>query len=329
MKFGVLGCRHAHIEIFIREMLDLGHELIGICERVPDIAKALADKYGAPLLDNEKEFFDRKPQVVGTSAVNNEKIRVIVACREHGVHVIADKPIVTNMEDFHRLKKIMDEGAIEVGLMLTERFSPPIYTLKKMIQEGVLGELISFSTTKPHRLNEKSRAPWHFSKAENGGIVIDLLIHDFDLLRWFTGSDTEEISGYVKKSAYKKYPDFYDSVHTVVKMKDGTIATLEADWWTPDGYWSWGDGRIFCTGTLGKAEIFTTGVEDHREPCGRLVTKDKGIYMFENIKPPVTITEDFLNRIEGKKNVIITGKDILDATLDTLKADTALTRIVL
>jgi hypothetical protein len=79
---------------------------------------------------------------------------------------------------------------------------------------------------------------------------------------------------------------------------------------------------------LGKAEIFTTGVEDRKEPCGRLVTQDKGIHMFENIMPPVTLTEDFINRIEGKKDAIISGKDILDATLDTLRADEVLTRIV-
>jgi predicted dehydrogenase len=229
MKFGILGCRHAHIEIFVREMLDLGHEFVAICEMVPDIAKPLAEKYNVPLLGSEEEFFEKRPAVVGTSAVNNEKIRVIEACRAHGAHVIADKPIVTNLKDFQRLKDVIDEGAIEVGLMLTERFSPPVYTLRKMIQEGILGKLISFSMMKPHRLNEKSRAPWHFSKTENGGITIDLLIHDFDLLRWFTGSDTEQIAGYVKKSSYDKYPDFNDSVQTVVKMKDGTIATLEAD----------------------------------------------------------------------------------------------------
>lgn len=321
MKFGILGCRHAHIELFIQEMLDLGHELIAICEMIPDIAQPLADKYGVPMLTDEKDFFDLKPQVIGTAAVNNEKIDVIETCRAHSVHVIADKPIVTNMDDFQRLKKIMDEGVIEVGLMLTERFSPPIYALWKMVQDGVLGEIISFSMTKPHKLNEKARAPWHFSKTQNGGIVIDLLIHDFDLLRWFTGSEMEHLAGYVRKSTSPKYPEFYDSVHTVVKMKSGVIATLEADWWTPDAYWTWGDGRIFCTGTLGRAEIRATGDQNNKSPYGLLVTRDNDCKVYENIIPPVTLAEDFINRIKGNKDVIITAQDVLNATHDTLVAD--------
>lgn len=327
MKFGILGCRHAHIELFIGEMLDLGHQLVAICEKTPDIAKPLADKYGVPLLTQEKDFFALKPLVVGTSAVNNEKIDVIEICERYGIHVIADKPIVTNMDDYKRLKKITDAGVIEVGLMLTERFSPPIYALWKMVQEGVLGELISFSMTKPHKLNEKSRASWHFSKHQNGGIVIDLLIHDFDLIRWFTGSQMEDCAGYVKKNTTLHYPEFYDSVHTVVKMENGVLATLEADWWTPDAYFTWGDGRIFCTGTLGRAEIRATGDQNNKSPYGLLVTRDKECRMYDNIKPPVTLAEDFLNRIEGKKDVLISTQDVLNATYDTLVADLKLLKI--
>lgn len=329
MKFGILGCRHPHIEMFVQEMLDLGHEFVAICETEPDIAQSMVAKYHVPLLTDEEEFFAFNPKVVGTSAINNEKIKVIEACRAHDVHVMVDKPIVTNMEDYKRLKEIMEEGVIQVGLMLTERFSPPIYTLWSMIKKGVLGELISLTITKPHKLNEKSRAPWHFSKVQNGGIAIDLLIHDFDLLRWFTNSEMENCAGFMKKSALPNHPDFYDCVHTLIKMENSVIATLEADWWTPDSYWTWGDGRIFCTGTLGRAEIRVAGDVDNKNPYGLLVTKDEEYHVYDNIEPSVTLTEDFLRRIEGKEDVIITSQDILKATYDTLVIDSKLILIPL
>lgn len=44
MKFGIIGCRHGHSEEFIREMLELGHSFIGICEREGRLAPALAEK---------------------------------------------------------------------------------------------------------------------------------------------------------------------------------------------------------------------------------------------------------------------------------------------
>jgi Oxidoreductase family, C-terminal alpha/beta domain./Oxidoreductase family, NAD-binding Rossmann fold. len=199
MKFGVYGCRHGHIEDFIKEMLQLGHEFLGIYETELDIAEGIADKYDVPLFDKGEDLLKLKPEILGTSAVNNQKIDIIELCNENGIHVMADKPIATSREDYGRLEKVINEGRIQVGMMLTERFNPPIYALWKMIREGKLGEIVSFAIMKPHKLREKTRAPWHFSKKENGGIAIDLLIHDVDLLHWFTGSEIVSCGGYIKK----------------------------------------------------------------------------------------------------------------------------------
>jgi len=177
-------------------------------------------------------------------------------------------------------------------------------------------------------LREKTRAPWHFSKEENGGIVIDLLIHDLDLLRWFTGSEMVSCEGYIRKTGYPQYETFYDSVNAIVKMENGVVATLEADWWMPDSYFSFGDGRIFCVGTKGRAEIRTTGNGETKEPPYGLWIRDtEGYERCDEPSIPVTLTEDFINRIEGKREVIISGQDILKASLAVIEMDEKLERI--
>jgi predicted dehydrogenase len=242
-----------------------------------------------------------------------------------------DKPLITTMYDYESVARIVNEGRIKIGLMLTERFNPPLYTLYKLIKAGELGELINFTFLKPHLLREETRPTWHFSKEKNGGILIDLLIHDFDLLRWYTGSSVEEFSGYMRRRDCSKYPDFYDSIHMIVKMKNKVTATKEADWWMPDPpRWIYGDSRIFCAGTKGRAEMRTTSdAADAGNVSYRIhYIKDGGDYeILNNEEPPVTLTEDFINRIVGKKDIVISGRDILDATYDTLLADSRIIKI--
>jgi len=329
MRFGILGCQHGHIVIFIEEMLKLGHTFIGIYETDVWLADALAKKYNVPLLSSTDDFFALKPDIVGTSAVNSQKINVIESCAKRGIHIMVDKPLVTDMKGYERFLKVIDERNALVGLMLTERFNPPIYTAWKMIKENKLGEPISFNFLKPHKLSEKSRPSWHFSRKDNGGLVIDLLIHDFDLLQWFTQSSIEECHGYLKKTGYSEYPQFYDSVNVIAKTKNGVVATFEADWRMPDAYWSWGDGRIFCVGSYGRLEIKTVGdINIDKKPFALSVTRDKELSTIENEAVPSTLTEDFLKRISGEKDVIIKEEDIINATYATLIADRGIIEIV-
>lgn len=329
MRFGIYGCRHGHIEDFIKEMLGLGHEFLGIYETELDIAKDMAEKYNVPLFDNGGDLLKLKPDILGTSAINNQKIDIIELCNREGIHIMADKPIVTSRKGYERLESIINEGRIQVGMMLTERFNPPIYGLWKMIQEGKLGEIVSFAIMKPHKLREKTRAPWHFSKEENGGIAIDLLIHDVDLLRWFTGSEMASCQGYIKKTGYPQYDTFYDSVNAMIKMENGVVATLEADWWMPDSYFSFGDGRIFCVGTKGRAEIRATGDSETKgRPYGLWIRDTEGYERCEDISITITLTQDFINRIEGKKEVLISNHDVLMASLATIEIDENLEKII-
>lgn len=325
MKFAIWGCRHGHIEEFIQQMLALGHEFLGICEAEGKLAPALAQKYGVPLLNDENSLFDMGPQVMGSSAINNRKSAVITRCLEESVHVMVDKPLTATLEEYQQVKSRMEKHPeIQVGMMLTERFNPGIYQLNQLIRQGRLGKLIGFTILKPHKLSAPQRDSWHFSKEENGGIVVDLMVHDFDLLRWFTGSEIQEAAGYVKLGDAEGYPEFWDDARVLVRMDSGVTASLQTDWWMPDGYWTYGQGNIICTGTEGHCVVHTTGnrlLGMERSFCV-LTTRTEGQTVLECSDPPVNLTEDFLSRINGRTSCITAG-DILSATRASLEADRA------
>lgn len=323
--FSVIGCEHGHIGVFVQEMLAAGWRCAGIYEpRNRALAERISRQYGVPLVDDRDALLGDEVAIVGCAAINNEKIDIIELCEQHGKHVMADKPIVTSQDDLRRLKAVMDRGTIQIGLLLTERYRASVRKLKSLIDAGELGTIVGITMRKPHKLSPASRPQWHFSKKQNGGIVIDLSIHDFDLLRWLTGSEVGEISGYMAKTILPEYPDFYDVSCLQVRMNNGVLAQLYADWHTPAKSWTWGDCRIFVSGTKGAAELRLEG--DPLVDTGELLLKVTDEQ--EMTRVPLddmddsTICGDFLNRIEGKP-ANITHEDIYKAALATIQADSS------
>ncbi|MGW8823071.1 Gfo/Idh/MocA family protein [Paenibacillus lautus] len=321
-KFGIIGCQHAHIGMFIEEMLALGYECAGVYE--PDnqtLARTLADRYGLELTgDRESMLADEGVGIIGCAAINDEKMDVIELCELHGKPVMIDKPAVTDRAGLIRLRGLLDRGRIEIGMMLTERFRPSLHTVHRMIRAGELGDIIHISMRKPHRLNPETRPAWHFDRGQSGGIINDLFVHDFDLLRWLTGREVETSSGYLAKHILPEYPTFYDAAGVQVFMAGGITAQLYADWHTPAGSWTWGDGRIFITGTRGIAEIRLEGDPLLSSDEVVLVITDQELRSLPLTAPAFSLSQDFLNRVAGEAG-LITHDDIYKASEATVMAD--------
>lgn len=321
MNFGIIGSAHGHIESdFIKNLLTAGCCFKGIVDDRREYAKAIAEHYNVPLFQSPEELFDQGIDLAGTSAVNNQKIDVIEMCAEHGVHIMADKPIVIDDNQYRRLKRVIDKGRIQIGLLLSVRFMPAIYTLKKLIDEDLIGQLLSIEIFNPHKLNPDSRPEWHFDKKQNGGMVIDLHIHSIDLFNWLTASTISEYSGIALKSILKEKPGFFDLSQFTVMSKSGVSGYFRADWHMPKSHWSWGDLRVFCTGSTGMIEVRAIGDPITRAQQVILFGNEKETECVDIITPEKNVTTDFLDRITGKPSSI-SHRDILNATKLSIEFD--------
>lgn len=322
--FSIIGCQHGHIRMFIQAMLDTGYRCAGIYEEVGEdrrLAENLSIKYGIPLLERIEEALVPEVAIVGCAAVNSRKIDIVESCERTGKHILLDKPAVTNRDGLERLRMVIERGEIQTGMLLTQRFNPAVFTLKRHIEEGALGRLVSIAMRKPHRLGVAERPRWFFDRTLSGGIIQDLLIHDLDLLRWLTGSEISRSQGCMSKRILPEYATFYDAAQLQVTMDDGLVAQLYADWHTPDRSWTWGDCRIFVVGTEGTAELRLHGDPlISREPAFLLTTGSKELHQVPLLQPPVGIVKDFINLMEGKPSTLV-GADVLSASSAAVYAD--------
>lgn len=329
MRFAIVGCQHVHIKMFIDEMIELGHHFAGIFDESDYFLPALYSKeYNVPLFNSLDELLDKGIDVIGNAASNDKKIDIIEWGERHGIHVMTDKPIAVDFESLERLRKVMERNKIKTGMMLTERFSPSIYTLKQMIDQGILGEMIDFTFLKPHKVNKAKRPEWFFEKSINGGLIIDILIHDVDLLKWLTNKEIVSFQGMLLKNTLFEYPDFYDRAEMNILLKDQITATLKADWLMPEAFDLWGDGRIFVSGSEGRVEIRSAGdVLGEKGPFIMLTTHQNRAKKYEVLNVPVGLSEDFINQIQNKP-YCLSNEDIYKCNAAVLDMDAACMKFI-
>lgn len=313
MRFAVIGSAHGHIYQFIEDMNDLGAEFVGIYDDNSNLVNDIKEKYEVPVYQDLDNLFAEDLDIVATSAINNQKMGFISECSKHGVHVIADKPIVVNYEQYNKLEKIIEEGNIEIGLMLTVRFMPQVYKVKQLIDNGIIGDLINVEIFSPHKLRANERPAWHFDKEQNGGIIVDLMPHSVDLYNWLTEDKIKGYNGVVQKTILPEYQDFYDSSQFFITGEKGSSGYLRVDWHMANTHWSWGDIRIFCSGTKGEIESRVTGDPLTKDPKVILFEEGKETREIEVDEINLSVTKDFVKRIKGQE-YIIGHQDILKAS---------------
>jgi hypothetical protein len=108
-------------------------------------------------------------------------------------------------------------------------------------------------------------------------------------------------------------------------MENHIIANLYADWHTPEQCWTWGDTRIFITGTKGKAEVRLNGDPlIANEELLLIVTNDNKLASCPLIPVQGNLTENFIERAQGRSTSGISSishQDILMASAATIEAD--------
>ena len=316
MKFGIIGAAHGHITSFANTMIKNGHEFVGIYDPILNRTKIYKDKYKIPVYDKAEYLLEQGIEIVGTSAVNNIKIDVIEMCYHKGVHVIADKPAVVSKDQYDRLSKIISDGKIQIGMLLTLRFSPAYCQLKKILDQNQLGTVLSYGFHNPHNLNPDTREEWHFSSEQNGGLIIDLLIHCTDLLNWYNaGFEIESCTGIKVKSVLPEKESFYDYADVFLKSKDGISAYFKTGWLMPE-----------CSGAGGYKTIVTgsKGMAIIDENVLKVCINNQPFEQVTCEKVDGDPTTDFLKGIKGEKR-IISHEDILAATKMTLEMDSGVT----
>ncbi|HOU09510.1 MAG TPA: Gfo/Idh/MocA family oxidoreductase [Clostridiales bacterium] len=321
----VAGLAHGHGIGFLREAVSSGRACAAgfFDPDNPSQAETAAEEFGAPVYGGFDEMLDKSgADAVLTAAVNAKKAPLIIRTLEKGLGVIADKPLVTRIEDAEAIGALLERGCGRLCLMLTERCNPVLVTAKKIIDSGEIGEPVNIIAMRPHRLKPAGRPAWMFDSALYGGILNDLAVHDIDIVHWLSGSSTDAIlASETSNRRFREYPDFEDNGQIMLRMKNGCTAFILVSWLTPERYAHHGEMKFIVHGTQGQI------CADPQNGKVTLYSDRLAEHEAEIVTPRVTFAADALNAMTDPSYVpVISGVEALQAQKTALLCQKAARR---
>lgn len=126
---------------------------------------------------------------------------------EMGYDVLLEKPIAQTAEECRHIAAQAEKYGRIVGVCHVLRYAPYFIALKKLIDSGALGEVVSILHFEPiayhHMAHSYVRGNWHNSKASTP-IIVAKSCHDLDLIRWMTGKRCVSISAFGDLNYFKR-----------------------------------------------------------------------------------------------------------------------------
>jgi predicted dehydrogenase len=311
-KLVILGIDHGHYIQMIKaaeKYIDI--ELVAIAHETNNSAQKVAEKYGVkPYNSYEKCLNQEKPDIAGIAMFNGARGRWVVECLEREVAVIADKPLCTNLADLAKINETLQKHKTPLSMMLTCRCDCRFAAIRNKIKTGAIGDVLSVDAVRYYALNRSNRPDWMFNDESYGGPGLDILIHDYDLARWITGIEWNELNMNEIRTGLYDDKDFKD-IAFLNSVDDNRILNLKMLWHSPARHWD----RFTAYGTRGFIELPLA----EKQPV--LVNNKGEVEAIEcsEIKP---FAEQFFDALVNSNDTLmpISIEDILITSYNILKA---------
>jgi myo-inositol 2-dehydrogenase / D-chiro-inositol 1-dehydrogenase len=266
------------------------------------------------------EVLDSGLDAVVIAASTSAHADLIRAAADRGLPTFCEKPIALEYEETLEIVERIESSGAVLQMGFQRRFDAGYVEAKRLIEGGALGTLYSI------RLATHDPEPPHEGYIPtSGGIFRDLHIHDFDVLRWLTGGEVEEVyaTGSVRKfGVFGKYGDV-DTSAALINMADGVVAVLTGGRQDPLGY----DVR---TEVFGSEDSIAVGV-DGRTPLRSVEPgvppADKTPYPNFQLRFEDAYRAEighFVRLVRGEAGNPCTARDALEALRVAMAADLSL-----
>jgi predicted dehydrogenase len=257
------------------------------------------------------EMLDKeKPDVVGICNNNAERAGAILECAKRKIHVIAEKPLAIDAADYRKVKQAVRDNKVGISMLVPMRFEPQFAALKKIVDDGLIGEVIQVSAQKSYKAGTEE---WRHNRATYGSTILWIGIHMIDLMRWASGRELVDATSWQNRVGFPELRDQENVTASVFRLDNGGLAILRMDYMRPRAAPTHGDDRLRLAGTKGVAEyILSTGVT--------LVTADEKPREITNLPPVGSVLVDFLEGVYNGKKRNVTEADIWRVNELTLAA---------
>lgn len=139
---------------------------------------------------------EAEPDIVFVTNITSRHMECALAAAEAGCNIFLEKPVSDSMDGVDRLMQLKEEKNIKIFMGYQNRYHVCVDKLREYLEDSVVGQLISVEASFCERLTtmhtyEDYSTTYMARKEMGGGPVLNLQIHDIDLLQWIFGMPKE------------------------------------------------------------------------------------------------------------------------------------------
>jgi predicted dehydrogenase len=209
---GVMGSNHARVLAGLPDV-----SLVGVVDPLPAHRKRVTELVNCRTFDSLDELLAEGVDAVTIAAPTHLHHEIALACIARKIHVLVEKPIASTVEEGREIVSAAARAGITLMVGHVERFNPAVAAVKQALTgEDILSIAITRVGPFPPRMS-------------NVGVVIDLAVHDIDLIRWFTESDIIEVQPQLSSAVAERE----DIALLQFRTASGVLAHINTNWITP------------------------------------------------------------------------------------------------
>ncbi|MFF2014513.1 inositol 2-dehydrogenase [Paenibacillus sp. NPDC058177] len=307
LKFGIIGAgrigkihadnliRHPQAEILAVSDLFAGPEL-----------EEWAASRGIAIVTKDSEEILNHPEIdaVFICSSTDTHVPLIKKAAEQGKHIFCEKPLSMDIRQTEEAIEAVSKAGVQLQVGFNRRFDHNFKRVREHVQNGAIGDT--------HLIKITSRDPGPPPEAYikvSGGIFMDMMIHDFDMARFLSGSEVEEV--YTQGSVlidpvFGQYGDV-DTAIVTLRFANGALGVIDCSRKAAYGY----DQRVEVFGSKGSVtaanDFPNTAVLSTEDG----IQSDKPLHFFlERYNAAyVDETQQFIDTLLLGKAVSVNGND--------------------
>lgn len=322
LKIGVVGAgRIGKLHVANLMTRVSGATVVAVTDVVAESAKTLAAQFGIPKVYGDYRELVNDPEIDAVFVCSSTDTHSTIAYDAvmAGKHVFCEKPIDFDLDRINRVIGAVDKMGVKFQVGFNRRFDRNFKHVRDTVQAGVIGD--------PHIVMVTSRdpAPPPISYVKvSGGIFLDMMIHDFDMVRYLSGSEVTEVytNGVVLVDPAIGEAGDVDTAIVTLKFANGAIGVINNSRKAVYGY----DQRVEVFGSNGciTADNETPNLTTLYTENG--VMREKPLYFFLERYNDAFIAEEqgFVDAVVNDKPTLVNATDGLKPVLIAMAAKKSL-----
>jgi len=264
INIGIIGCgRIAQTRHIPEYNSNKNVHISGYYDFNNERAKEIASKFGGNVYESVDALLaDDDIDAVSVCVANSDHASITIKALKAGKNVLCEKPMATSLEDCEEMVATANKYGKTLMIDQNQRFAKAHIRAKKIIADGVIGNVLTFKSTFGHGGPETwsvdgGSNTWFFDKNRSKyGAIFDLGVHKIDLVQYLVDSSVTSVSAKLatldKRNSNGELIGVDDNAISIYELNNGVIGTVTSSW----TYYGQEDNSTIIYGTKGIMKIY-------------------------------------------------------------------------